>query len=190
MDCQSANGAPTGQAQEARAAAGCYETPMFRCLIASLMLSSLAPARATTVPPMSPRELRAAADVVVDGVVVATTSRLVGRRVITFVTLVSGDGSRPVSTLVAVPGGVVGDIAQVVPGAPMLEPGVRYRLYLGRPDGPRLDGEGPAARGIVGFWRGAFVLGDRGEAHAFQADGRAPSRSPVDGRPQPGLVTP
>jgi hypothetical protein len=160
------------------------------CVIASLWLWSLAPAQATTVPPMSPAELRAAADVVVEGVVVATTSRLVGRRVITFVTLVSGDRARPTTTLVAVPGGVVDGIAQVVPGAPVLEPGLRYRLYLGRADGPRLDDAGPAARGVVGFWRGAFVIGDRGEAHAFQADGRPPLTSPVDARPLPGVVTP
>jgi len=139
---------------------------------------------------MTVAELRAAADVVVEGVVVASTTRLVGRRVLTFVTLVSGDGPRVTSTLVAIPGGVVGDIAQVVPGAPVLEPGHRYRLYLGRADGPRLDDTGPAARGIVGFWRGAFVVGDRGEIHGFLEDGRAPTLSPATGRPEPGTVTP
>ena len=167
---------------------------MRRRVLVSLLLwsgSLLVPAfpvRATTVPPMTPAALQAAADVVFDGVVVATTTRRVGRRILTFVSLVSGDGPVVQRMLVAIPGGVVGDTAQVVPGAPILEPGQRCRLYLGRADGPRLDDTGPAARGIVGFWRGAFVVGDRGEVHGFRDDGRAPTLSPVTGRPVPGAV--
>ena len=161
---------------------------MRRRLLVLLLLLTVVPGRATTVPPMTPAELRAAADVVFEGVVVATTTRLVGRRVLTFVTLVSGVGPLVQSTLVAIPGGVFGDVAQVVPGSPILEPGQRYRLYLGRADGPLLDDTGPAARGIVGFWRGAFVVGDRGEVHGFRDDGRAPTLSPVTGRPVPGTV--
>lgn len=164
---------------------------MLRCFLATLLLGlAPGPARATTVPPMTVAQLRAAADVVVDGVVVTSTSRLVGRRVITFVTLVSGESPNLTSTLVAIPGGVVGDVAQVVPGAPLLEPGRRYRLYLGRPDGPRLDDDGPAARGIIGFWRGAFVLGDRGDAHPLQPDGQAPILDPATARPTLPTVTP
>ncbi len=150
----------------------------------------LLPARATTVPPMSENALRAAADVVVEGVVAATTSRLAGRRVVTFVTVVSGDPPALTSTLVAIPGGVVGGIAQVVPGAPQLQTGVRYRLYLGPPDGPRLDDGQPGARGIIGFWRGAFVLGERGEAHPLQPDGRAPPLEPSSAHPLLPAVTP
>ena len=156
----------------------------------SIGLLSLVPARATTVPPMSEAALRAAADVVVEGVVVATSSRRVGRRVVTFVTVVSGAAPDLSSTLVAVPGGVVDGIAQVVPGAPQLEPGARYRLYLGRPDGPRLDDGPTQARGIVGFWRGAFVVGDRGEVHPLQPDGRAPVLEPATGRPVVPTVSP
>lgn len=139
---------------------------------------------ATTVPPMSPAALQAAADVVVDGVVSGTECRQVGRRIITFATVVSTDAGHVRTTLVAIPGGVVGDIAQVVPGAPVLEPGVRYRLYLGRADGPRGDDDGPRARGIIGFWRGVFVLDGRGTATPLLPDGRAPTS------PAPGLVVP
>jgi hypothetical protein len=153
-------------------------------------LLSFVPARATTVPPMSEAALQAAADVVVEGVVVATTSRLVGRRIITFVTVVSGEAPDLSSTLVAVPGGVVDGIAQVVPGAPQLELGTRYRLYLGRPDGPRLDDGPTRARGIVGFWRGAFVIGDRGEVHPLQPNGRAPVLEPATARPVVPTVMP
>jgi hypothetical protein len=162
-----------------------------RCVCALwLVLLSVMPAQATTVPPMTEVELQRAADVVVEGVVVASTTRRVGQRVLTFVTVVSGEAPRLTSTLVAIPGGVFGDIAQVVPGAPQLEPGVRYRLYLGRADGPRLDDGPTAARGIIGFWRGAFVLGDRGEVHPLQPDGRAAPVSPHTGRPLLPTVTP
>lgn len=144
-------------------------------LLALLGLCLIAPAAvATTVPPMDEPRMRAMADVVIDGEVTGVESRFVGRRIVTFVTLVSGTAPSLTVTLVAVPGGVVDDIAQVVPGAPVLEPGRRYRLYLGRADGPRLDDRGPAARGVVGFWRGAFLLDERGAPRPFHADGRAP----------------
>jgi hypothetical protein len=151
--------------------------------LAAALVSAAGPTLATTVPPFTESELRAAADVVIDGRVVGSTTRLVGRRIITFVSIVSGSPPQLTTTMVAVPGGVFGDVTQVVPGSPLLEVGVRYRLYLGRADGPRLDDDGVAARGIIGLWRGVFLLGDRGELAPLQPDGRAPTVSPVDGRP-------
>lgn len=136
-----------------------------------LMLATM-PAAATTVPPMTPAQLRAAADVVVEGVVVASETRWVGQRILTFVTVVSGAGSSLQATLVAIPGGVVDGIAQVVPGAPHLAVGGRYRLFLGTPTGPRLDGRGPAGRGVVGFFRGVFVIDDDAPPVPFGDDGQ------------------
>jgi hypothetical protein len=159
-------------------------------LLALALLSAAPSAVATTVPPMTEEQLRAAADVVVDGHVASATTRLVGRRVLTFVTIVSGTAPLLTTTLVAIPGGVFGDVTQVVPGAPLLDVGVRYRLYLGRADGPRLDDAGPSSRGIIGLWRGVRLLGDRGELVPLQQDGRTPSRSPVDGRPLLPSVAP
>jgi hypothetical protein len=158
--------------------------------LAAALASAASPTSATTVPPFTEKELRAAADVVIDGRVVASTTRLVGRRVITFVSVVSGSPPQLTTTMVAVPGGVFGDVTQVVPGSPLLDVGGRYRLYLGRADGPRLDDEGVAARGIIGLWRGVFLVGDRGELVPLQPDGRAPTVSPIDGRPTIPAVSP
>jgi hypothetical protein len=159
-------------------------------VLAATLVSAASPILATTVPPFTESELRAVADVVIDGRVVGSTTRLVGRRVITFVSIVSGSPPQLTTTLVAVPGGAFGDVTQVVPGSPLLEVGVRYRLYLGRADGPRLDDKGTAARGIIGLWRGVFLIGDRGELAPLQPDGRAPTVSPSDGRPIIPAVSP
>jgi len=146
-------------------------TVLRRFSVMALVVASLS-AAATTVPPMTPAQVRTAADVVVDGVVVTCESRWVGQRIITFVSVVSGSGPSLQATLVAVPGGVVDGIAQVVPGAPRLEVGGRYRLFLGTATGPRLDGRGPASRGIVGFFRGVFVLDDDAPPLPFGDDGQ------------------
>jgi hypothetical protein len=112
-------------------------------------------AAAMTVPPMSDAELAARADLVVEGTVLDAEAKWVGRRIVTFYAIGCDDGDGTQRTItVAVPGGVVGVLGQRVPGAPTLEKGRRYRLFLGSPVGPRARaGESPA-RGIVGFFRG------------------------------------
>jgi hypothetical protein len=107
-----------------------------------------------TVPAWTPAELAARTDVVVEGVVTSAHSRAIGTRMLTFYVVVSGAGPSLRSTLVAVPGGSVDGWTQRVPGAPVLEVGRRYRLHLGKADGPRDGDSGPASRGIVGFFRG------------------------------------
>ncbi len=132
---------------------------MLVCLL-GLLSASVA---ATTVPPMTEAALGEAADVVVEGTVAHSESVWRGTRIITFVTVVSGEAPALTTTLVALPGGVVDGIAQVVPGTPVLNVGARYRLYLGAASGPKLNDNGARARGVVGFFRGAFLLVD-GEA--------------------------
>ncbi len=135
-------------------------------------MGSALSASATTVPPMTVADLERAADVVVEGVVVDVDARFVGRRIITFYSIQSGRSPDTQTTLVAVPGGVVGDLTQLVPGAPVLALGQHYRLYLGSATGPRLDDVGARARGIVGFWRGVFVVDDVGGVVGLGADGK------------------
>lgn len=113
-----------------------------------------------TVPPLSPAELVARSDMVVEGRVVDAQTRWVGRRIITFYVVEHRDGATTTTTLVAIPGGAVGRFAQKVPGAPVLDVGARYRLHLGRADGPRLAAGGPSSRGVVGFFRGAAQIVD------------------------------
>jgi hypothetical protein len=139
-------------------------------LVLLLIACGATSAAATTVPSMSPSQLIEAADIVVDGVVIRSETRWVGQRIITFLTVLSGAGPSLTSTQIAVPGGVVGTFAQVVPGTPKLEVGGRYRFYLGAPAGPRLDGGGPT-RGIVGLFRGVFAVDDLGRARPFGEDG-------------------
>ena len=45
-----------------------------------------------------------------------------------------------------------------MPGAPLLQLGQRYRLYLGKAEGPPAPGSRVASRGVVGFFRGVFVI--------------------------------
>ncbi|MDP2343350.1 MAG: hypothetical protein Q8O67_20500 [Deltaproteobacteria bacterium] len=130
---------------------------------------------AMTVPPMTEAELRAQADVVVDGTVVAQHSAWVGRRVITFSTVVVGSGAAVRSYLVALPGGDVGAFSQRVPGSPVLAIGGRYRLYLGKADGPVDAPSTVKSRGVVGFFRGVFLVdpsaGRNGALVPFGDDG-------------------
>ena len=122
------------------------------------MLVALAFVAAMVVPPLSEAELREQADVIVDGVVVAQHSAWVGRRVFTFSTVVSGTGTSARSVRVALPGGDVGGFSQRVPGSPVLSVGVRYRLYLGKADGPVDAPSTIKSRGVVGFYRGVFLI--------------------------------
>jgi hypothetical protein len=131
----------------------------------------VAPAgRAMTVPAWTAAELAARSDVIVEGVVTGARVRAVGRRVVTFYVVVAGEGAALRSYLVAVPGGSIDGITQRVPGAPVLNVGRRYRLHLGKAEGPRDAPDGPAARGVVGFFRGVELV-DEGP-------GRAPVRVP------------
>ena len=129
--------------------------PVRSLLVAFVFALSGRDARALTVPAMSDAELAARSDLIVDVRVVDATARWVGHRIVTFYVVEHEDGGARTTTLVAVPGGAVGRFAQKVPGAPVLIVGSRYRLHLGRADGPRATDDGPAARGIVGFFRGA-----------------------------------
>ena len=133
-----------------------------RTLLLVLMLAVALPTSAMTVPVFTEAQLRDKADVVVEGVVAVSQSRRVGQRIITFVSIISGTAPLLTTTLVAVPGGDVDGFSQRVPGSPVLEVGRRYRLYLGAADGPRLDDSGACARGVFGFFRGAFLLDDVG----------------------------
>lgn len=124
---------------------------------------ALALALATmVVPVLTEAELRAQADVVVDATVVRQEVHRLGRRVFTFSTVLTGPGPAAQSYLVALPGGdVVVDgraLSQRVPGAPQLQLGQRYRLYLGKAEGPPLPGGHVASRGVVGFFRGVYVI--------------------------------
>ena len=122
------------------------------------MLPILAILAAMVVPPMTEAELRHQADVVVDGKVVSQHSAWVSRRIFTFSVVVAGAGPGLRSYLVALPGGDVGGLSQRVAGSPVLSVGVRYRLYLGPAAGPS-DGSSPnKSRGVVGFYRGVFLL--------------------------------
>jgi len=134
-----------------------------RSLLFALVLAASAQgARAMTVPTMTDAELAARSDLVVDGRVVDARARWVGRRIVTFYVVEYVDDGKRETTVVAVLGGAVGRFAQKVPGAPVLEVDARYRLHLGRADGPRATDDGPPARGIVGFFRGVARLVDDG----------------------------
>lgn len=115
-----------------------------------------APARATTVAPLSPAELGARSDLVADVVVRSRAASWVGRRIITFYEVEvldrwrSADPRSPATALVALPGGVVEGIGQRVAGTPVLDVGGRYVLCLGDDVGPR------GARGVIGLWQGAW----------------------------------
>jgi hypothetical protein len=144
------------------------------------MLPLLAILAAMTVPPMTEAELRSQADVVVDGTVVSQHATWVGRRILTFSVVVVGSGGSSVrSYLVALPGGDVGGYSQRVPGSPSLVIGGHYRLYLGKAEGPA-DAPGTVkSRGVVGFFRGVFLIDDAHNAALvpFGDDG-LPLRAP------------
>lgn len=141
----------------------CHGLPLFFALVLVC-----APATATSVIPLDDAALHARADLIVEGTVVAAEAAWVGRRIVTFhrVNIVGGIGAVGNSAeaqtvggqtvVVAVPGGVVGDVGQVVFGAPRLAVGTRYRFFLGAPIGPHYRGS--PTRGIVGIWQGVFVL--------------------------------
>lgn len=144
------------------------------------MLAALALVASMVVPPMTEAELRAAADVVTDATVQSQQTQAIGQRIFTFSVVVTGVGPSARSFVVALPGGVVDGFAQKVPGTPELVVGQRYRLYLGKADGPPLPGTTTKSRGIIGFFRGVFVVdvADRGALIPFGEDG-LPTRALV-----------
>jgi hypothetical protein len=113
-----------------------------------------APAQATSVVPLDDAQLAAAASVIALVRVERQEVRSIGRRILTFSSVVVVDGLRGArpgdELLVALPGGEVGGIGQRVAGAPTLRVDRTYLLFLGKDDGPS------GARGVVGLWQGAF----------------------------------
>jgi hypothetical protein len=130
---------------------------------------------AMVVPPMTLDELRARADVVVVGRVTHQEVHRIGGRLFTFSTLVEGQGTQLRAHLVALPGGDLDGFSQRVPGSPVLVVGGRYRLYLGKASGPAIPGTTARSRGVIGFFRGAFVVDDAGRDVPFGEDGAAPA---------------
>jgi hypothetical protein len=114
---------------------------------------------ATTVEPFDDAVLVERSDLIARVVVTNARAERVGRRIITFydVDVVETWHARNrttsvVRTVVALPGGVVDGIGQLVPGTPRFEVGKQYVLCLGADDGPQ------RARGVVGLWQGAFAV--------------------------------
>lgn len=122
---------------------------------------------ATTVEPLDDAALVERSDLIARVVVTSARAERVGRRVLTFyeVDVVEAwstrDGTAPTRTVVALPGGIVGGIGQVVPGTPTLQVGQQYVLCLGDDDGPS------RARGVVGLWQGAFAVVDGARLRPF-----------------------
>ncbi len=140
-----------------------------RGMLLALLALALAPhVAATTVEALDDAALVERSDLIARVVVTSARAERVGRRVITFYEMdivetwhARDDSARSVRTVVAMPGGVVGGIGQVVPGTPRFEVGKQYVLCLG-------DDNGPArARGVVGFWQGAFAVVDGARLRPF-----------------------
>jgi hypothetical protein len=151
---------PSRRADDAGIQNGYGRAMARRCaLLLALAVTAFADdAAAMTVPSFTDAELAARSDLIVEGLVVHASARRIGRRVMTFYVVEYFAAGARERTLVAVPGGADGRFVQKVPGAPLLQVGARYRLHLGRPDGPRADADGPPSRGIVGFFRGAAMI--------------------------------
>lgn len=124
------------------------------------------PVHAATFTTTSFHELAELADVVVRVRVTSAEARWLDEsgpsRLVTFhearvLEVVKGrvtdDEARAGTLLVGVPGGVLGDVGQRVPGAPALEVGREYLLLLGRAEGPG------GARGIAGLSHGVLPSG-------------------------------
>lgn len=103
------------------------------CLAALVALAS--PARATTTRPVTVVELTRASDNVIVGTVRRSSSRWEGGFIVTdheveVLGALKGRLPSRATVLVRVAGGVVGRIAQAIPGAPSLEDGRTYVLFL------------------------------------------------------------
>lgn len=136
-----------------------------RAMLLALVALALAPHVAvTTVEALDDAALVERSDLIARVVVLGARAEYVGRRIITFydVGIVETwharstveQGTQGTRTVVALPGGVVDGIGQMVPGVPILEVGKQYVLCLGDDTGPS------RARGVVGLWQGAFAVVD------------------------------
>ncbi len=104
-------------------------------LVVAAALALSPPAAATTTRPVTLAELTRSSDDVVVGTVRRSSSRWEGGFIVTdheveVVTALKGRLAARVTIVVRVAGGVVGRIAQAIPGAPSLEDGRTYMLFL------------------------------------------------------------
>ncbi|MGI5864757.1 MAG: hypothetical protein ACOX6T_22285 [Myxococcales bacterium] len=111
-----------------------------------LALSVALPAQATVVEPMDVETLSRRADLVVQGTALSSESSFVNGQIQT-VTRVRVDcalkGQAPAVVEVRTPGGRVGDLGQMVTGAPQFAPGEEVIVFLRRlPGGARFRVEG------------------------------------------------
>jgi hypothetical protein len=140
---------------------GDYSSPMIRFAFTVVVLCGFIapPSGALTLQPDA--ALDAATARVVDVVVVSQRAAWVGRRIVTFVHVKTAIGE---NITVAIPGGVVDDIGQHVPGAPVLVAGQSYRLRLSSLTGPAdpNDSQHRKTCGIVGFSRGVTAIAQDG----------------------------
>ena len=174
----------SGNAGTASAWSPCYSARMVRVAVAAVCALFLAagPALATSIPELSPRELAARSDLVGVFRVVSHESAWVGRRIITFYQVdveerwqTAADttaADQPLHVVIALPGGVVGDIGQRVAGTPLLEDGQRYVACLGHDVGPR------GGRAIIGLWQGLWRVGEDGLLTPFHHDAPSSASSP------------
>ena len=153
-----------------------------RAMLLALVALALAPhVAATTVEPLDDSALVERSAVIARVVVTSARAERVGRRVLTFYEVDVVDtwhardaaGAQVKRTVVALPGGVVDGIGQLVPGTPRLQVGKQYVLCLGDDNGPS------GARGVVGLWQGAFGVVDAAGARLRPFTHGAPS-SDVD----------
>src|SRR5688572_28220544 len=119
-------------------------------------------ARATTVT-LTLDEIVSQSDVVVRVTVVASSTRWVGRRIVTFhelrvddVLRANGNAKSPSIMTLALPGGVVDGIGQRVAGTPELRAGSSYVLCLSKE--MSLGKASDRGRALVGLWRGAWTV--------------------------------
>lgn len=141
-------------------------------MLLALVALTLAPhVASTTVEPLDDAALVERSEVIARVVVTRAHAERVGRRVITFYdvdmveTWRARAGVNVQHTVVALPGGVVDGIGQMVPGTPQLEVGKQYVLCLGADNGPK------HARGVVGLWLGAFAVVDGARLRPFTHGG-------------------
>jgi hypothetical protein len=106
-----------------------------RRALATLLVWVAFPALAAVAPEVSVEALAREADAVVRGTVASATSGWTpdGRHIRTLVSLrrvSTWRGTPPSELVVEVPGGTVGDVAQVVSGAPGFDPGEEVVIFL------------------------------------------------------------
>lgn len=104
-------------------------------LVVAAVLSLASPVSATTTRPVTVTELTRSSDDVIVGTVRRSTSRWEGGFIVTdheveVESALKGRLIAHATIVVRVAGGVVGRIAQAIPGAPALEDGRTYVLFL------------------------------------------------------------